>query len=125
MLETFPSEKDMNGAVSELFALHTVYKLNWTDLTSSKGIRTPSYFNTRLIKTKFKICPKDLEVLGKIACKRKFYDQAFELLTAAKSISTKHGDTPHVAVLNNLINFVVNLHDANLDQNMQPLKKGF
>ena len=125
MFENFPSEQDMNGAVSGLFALHTVYKLDWRDLISSKGMKTPSYFNTQYIKTKFKICPKDLEVLGKIACKRKFYDQAFELLTAAKSISTKHGDTLHVAVLNNLINFVVNMHDANLDQNMQPLKKGF
>ena len=125
ILENFPSEKDMNGAVSGSFALHTVYKLNWIDLISSKGLRTPSYFNTQFIKTKFKICPKDLEVLGKIACQRKFYDQAFELLTAAKSISTKHGDTQHVAILNNLLNFVVNMHDANLDQNMQPLKKGF
>lgn len=113
--KTFPSEKEMNGAVSGLFLLHQTYQLNWTELVSD-GLKVPSYFDIDRLKTNFKIYSKDLEVLGKIAYKRKYYDQAYELLKAALHLAKQDNDVNCVKNIELAINMVIESHDEHLQK---------
>ena len=86
-MESFPLQEDMNGAVRGLFLLHTTYHFRWTDLHHT-GLMVPPFFKTHYIKSDIKLYYKDFEVIGKIAYKRKLYDQAYELLNVALYLVT-------------------------------------
>ena len=72
-LMTFPNDGEMEGAVNGLFLLHETYNLNWTEFVISNKMN----INSSLSKHNFKLCSKDFEVLGKIAYKKKLYQQSF------------------------------------------------
>ena len=113
ILESFPSGEEMNGAVSGLFLLHQTYHLNWTDLISH-GLKVPPYFTNNRIKTDFNIYSKDFEVLGKIAFKRKLYDQAYEILNIALHIAKKEQEKEHIEYITSLVDVVIRTHDDTL-----------
>ena len=114
-LESFPSEKEMHGAVSGLFLLHQTYHFNWTDLISN-GLKVPRYSPIKRIKTDFNIYAKDFEVLGKIAFKRKLYDQAYELFNVALHLAEQNNETDSIRNTKNLINVVIQSHDRTLNE---------
>ena len=113
ILESFPSENEMHGAVSGLFLLHQTYQLNWTNLVSY-GVLVPPYFSIKRLKTDFKIYSKDFEVLGKIAYKRRFYDQAYELLNVSLYLAKRDGVSDRIRNIEILIDMVIKDHDQTL-----------
>ena len=89
------------------------YKIFWT---VSDGLNAPPYFDIDRLKTNFKIYSKDLEVLGKIAYKRKYYDQAYELLKAALHLAKQDKDVDYVKNIELAINMVIKSHDEHLQR---------
>ena len=110
ILESFPSFQEMNGAVSGLYLLHQTYHLNWTDLISN-GLKVPPYFSNNRIETDFQVYSKDFEVLGKIAFKRKLYDQAYEILNIALHIAKKEQEKERIESITSLVDMVIQTHD--------------
>ncbi len=81
-LGTLPTQEDLQGAAAGIFLLHETYNLNLKRLAEGE-LEVPGSGGKEFIPSASKLDSQDLEILGKLAFNRGFYDRATEWLEAA------------------------------------------
>ena len=120
-LQIFPNHSEMEGAVNGLFLVHETYHLNWTKYALDNIII--SSLTSKPISCKFKLYPKDFEVIGKIAYKRNLYQQSYEFFKTAQVLSRHHNDPEYSIAIEKLLKLVANSQNDESVQSPQTWSK--